>query len=162
MTGCTGMGLAVGRSCRKRFEQMQQMRHTLLLLHGEIRYTGAELPEAIQQAAHRSENPFSDFYEALADKMRQMTGQSLKTLWQECAAQHLKQTYLSKEDKKIFVDLGSQMGYLDRKMQLSVLEECTALLENSMTELEKSLKQRQKLGMTLGILSGFFLMVLLI
>lgn len=37
-----------------------------------------------------------------------------------------------------------------------------ALLEDRMTCLEKSLAQKQKLSMTLGILSGFFVMVLLI
>ena len=162
MTGCSGTGLAVGRSCRKRFEQMRQMRQALLLLHGEIRYTGAELPEAVMQAANRCEMPFSDFYEALADKMRQMNGQPLKILWQECAAQYLKQTCLTQEDKQIFLDLGGQIGYLDKKMQLSALEGCTVLLDDGMTELEKSLGQKQKLSMTLGILSGFFLMVLLI
>ena len=115
MMGCGGTGLAVGRSCRKRIEQM-----------------------------------------------RQMTGQTLKILWQECAVQYLKQTCLTKEDQKIFLDLGNQMGYLDSQMQLSALEGCMALLEDRMTCLEKSLAQKQKLSMTLGILSGFFVMVLLI
>ena len=162
MMGCGGTGLAVGRSCRKRIEQMRQMRQSLLMLHGEIRYTGAELPEAISETAGRCGKPFSDFYETLSEQMRQMTGQTLKILWQECAVQYLKQTCLTKEDQKIFLDLGNQMGYLDSQMQLSALEGCMALLEDRMTCLEKSLAQKQKLSMTLGILSGFFVMVLLI
>ena len=133
MMGCGGTGLAVGRSCRKRIEQMRQMRQSLLMLH-----------------------------ETLSEQMRQMTGQTLKILWQECAVQYLKQTCLTKEDQKIFLDLGNQMGYLDSQMQLSALEGCMALLEDRMTCLEKSLAQKQKLSMTLGILSGFFVMVLLI
>ena len=105
---------------------------------------------------------FFRFYETLSEQMRQMTGQTLKILWQECAVQYLKQTCLTKEDQKIFLDLGNQMGYLDSQMQLSALEGCMALLEDRMTCLEKSLAQKQKLSMTLGILSGFFVMVLLI
>ena len=138
------------------------MRQSLLMLHGEIRYTGAELPEAISETAGRCGKPFSDFYETLSEQMRQMTGQTLKILWQECAVQYLKQTCLTKEDQKIFLDLGNQMGYLDSQMQLSALEGCMALLEDRMTCLEKSLAQKQKLSMTLGILSGFFVMVLLL
>lgn len=86
MMGCGGTGLAVGRSCRKRIEQMRQMRQSLLMLHGEIRYTGAELPEAISETAGRCGKPFSDFYEThFRNKCRQMNGQTLKILWRECA-----------------------------------------------------------------------------
>ena len=101
-------------------EQMRQMRQSLLMLHGEIRYTGAELPEAISETAGRCGKPFSDFYETLSEQMRQMTGQTLKILWQECAVQYLKQTCLTKEDQKIFLDLGNQMGYLFRKRFIKI------------------------------------------
>ncbi|MFQ9388853.1 MAG: stage III sporulation protein AB [Coprococcus sp.] len=119
MIGCGGTGLAIGRSCRKRIEQMRQMRQSLLMLHGEIRYTGAELPEAISETAGRCGKPFSDFYETLSEQMRQMTGQTLKILWQECAVQYLKQTCLTKEDQTDISGSGQSDGYLDSQMQLS-------------------------------------------
>ena len=133
-----------------------------MILHGEIRYAGAELPEAIEQAAGRLESPFSDFYFYLAEKMRQMEGKSLKILWQTGMEKYLKNTYLTKDDRKIFLDLGSQLGYLDREMQLSSIDAGIVQLEECINGLQKSMAQKQKLGVSLGLLSGFFLMVLLI
>ena len=82
-----------------------------------------------------------------------MDGQSLKTLWQTEIEKCLNNTYLTKEDKQIFLESGSQLGYLDRQMQLSSLEACMA---------RKNMKEKQKLSVALGLLSGFFIIILLI
>ena len=50
----------MGVSWKRRYVQLGQMQRSLRMLHGEIRYTGAELPEAIDQIALRQEKPFSD------------------------------------------------------------------------------------------------------
>ena len=56
----------MGVSWKRRYVQLGQMQRSLRMLHGEIRYTGAELPEAIDQIALRQEKPFSDFYHGLS------------------------------------------------------------------------------------------------
>ena len=43
----------MGVSWKRRYVQLGQMQRSLRMLHGEIRYTGAELPEAIDQIALR-------------------------------------------------------------------------------------------------------------
>ena len=144
MTGCGGAGLAMGVSWKRRYVQLGQMQRSLRMLHGEIRYTGAELPEAIDQIALRQEKPFSDFYHGLSEQMRRMDGQSLKTLWQTETEKCLNNTYL------------------DRQMQLSSLEACMAQIEDNQNMIRKNMKEKQKLSVALGLLSGFFIIILLI
>lgn len=152
----------MGVSWKRRYVQLGQMQRSLRMLHGEIRYTGAELPEAIDQIALRQEKPFSDFYHGLSEQMRRMDGQSLKTLWQTEIEKCLNNTYLTKEDKHIFLESGSQLGYLDRQMQLSSLEACMAQIEDNQNMIRKNMKEKQKLSVALGLLSGFFIIILLI
>ena len=91
-----------------------------------------------------------------------MDGQSLKTLWQTEIEKCLNNTYLTKEDKQIFLESGSQLGYLDRQMQLSSLEACMAHIEDNQNMIRKNMKEKQKLSIALGLLSGFFIIILLI
>ena len=140
MTGCGGAGLAIGVSWKRRYVQLGQM----------------------QQIALRQEKPFSDFYHGLSEQMRRMDGQSLKTLWQTEIEKCLNNTYLTKEDKQIFLESGSQLGYLDRQMQLSSLEACMAQIEDNQNMIRKNMKEKQKLSVALGLLSGFFIIILLI
>ena len=138
MTGCGGAGLAMGVSWKRRYVQLGQMQRSLRMLHGEIRYTGAELPEAIDQIALRQEKPFSDFYHGLSEQMRRMDGQSLKTLWQTEIEKCLNNNYLTKE------------------------EACMAQIEDNQNMIRKNMKEKQKLSVALGLLSGFFIIILLI
>ena len=69
-----------------------------------------------------------------------MDGQSLKTLWQTEIEKCLNNTYLTKEDKQIFLESGSQLGYLDRQMQLSSLEACMAQIEDNQNMIRKNMK----------------------
>ena len=91
-----------------------------------------------------------------------MNGQSLKTLWQTEIEKCLNNNYLTKEDKQIFLESGSQLGYLDRQMQLSSLEACMAQIEDNQNMIRKNMKEKQKLSVALGLLSGFFIIILLI
>ena len=86
----------------------------------------------------------------------------LKTLWQTETEKCLNNTYLTKEDKQIFLESGSQLGYLDRQMQLSSLEACMAQIEDNQNMIRKNMKEKQKLSVALGLLSGFFIIILLI
>lgn len=160
MLGCTGTGIAVGMSWKKRCEQLERIRQSLCMLHGEIRYMGEELPETFEHLAERTEVPLSEFYTFLSKKMKQTECRSLKILWQEGIERYLSHTYLKKDEKTIFRELGGQLGYLDRKMQLSSIENCLVQLEDKIKELKKCQQQKQKLSVTFGLLTGFFLMIL--
>ena len=83
-------------------------------------------------------------------------------IWQTEIEKCLNNTYLTKEDKQIFLESGSQLGYLDRQMQLSSLEACMAQIEDNQNMIRKNMKEKQKLSVALGLLSGFFIIILLI
>ena len=86
----------------------------------------------------------------------------MKTIWQTEIEKCLNNTYLTKEDKRIFLESGSQLGYLDRQMQLSSLDACMAHIEDNQNMIRKNMKEKQKLSVALGLLSGFFIIILLI
>lgn len=149
-------------SSKRRLQQLEQMQQSLCMLHGEIRYTGEELPEIFEHLCGRTDSPFSEFYDFLSEKMRKLDGEALNQLWKTGIDRSLKKTYLKKEDRQLLLELGGQMGYLDTKMQLSSIENTLAQLEVHIGDLKKSQNQRQKLSVAFGFLTGFFIMILLI
>ena len=64
----------MGVSWKRRYVQLGQMQRSLRMLHGEIRYTGAELPEAIDQIALRQESPSQIFITAYQSKCVEWMG----------------------------------------------------------------------------------------
>jgi stage III sporulation protein AB len=134
----------------------------LMLIRGEIRYARTELPEAFYHAAMRLASPFSEFLKALADEMTAMNGQPFETLWRQYIDRHLSAGSLLEEDLEILKTLGKHLGFLDQDMQLAAIDMCMASLNTTMAALRQNIGQKQKTSLCLGILSGFFLSVLLL
>lgn len=162
ISGCAGTGLSVSRSYNRRYRQLGVLRRMAVLLKGEIRYACSELPEAFEHAACRIEAPFRDFLMGLADDLRLMDGQPFDRLWRKHIESSLSGSCLTKEDKEALFRLGGQLGFLDREMQLTAIDLYLDELDASMISFGQTLPQKQKLSLSLGILSGLFLTALLI
>jgi stage III sporulation protein AB len=138
------------------------LRQMMLLLRGEIRYAKTELPEAFYHVSMRLPQPFSDFLTELSEAMKAMDGQPMYVLWGEYIDRKLSGSCLSADDLEAFKMLGRHLGFLDQDMQLAAIDMYTESLDTTMAALRQSLGQKQKTSLCLGILSGFFLSVLLL
>ena len=72
---------------------------------------------------------------------------------------HLKDTKLTKEDRERFSEMGRNLGYLDKDMQLHNLEAYGRELDMTIEEVTKGLPVRKKLCQSLGIMGGLFLAI---
>lgn len=162
ISGCGGIGWSVSHSYVSRYRQLGSVRRMIMFLKGEIRYAGSELPEAFEHVAGRMAPPFSTFLLHLSEEMRTMDGRLFDVLWKQNIESGLADTSLTKEDKEALFRLGGQLGFLDREMQLAAVDLYLNELDASMQVIEQVMPQKQKLSLSLGILSGFFLSVLLV
>ncbi len=162
VSGCVGTGLSISRSYRRRYRQLEMLRQMMLLLKGEIRYARSELPEAFSHVALRVGPPFSEFLAALTDEMKALTGQSFYELWERHIDGELSASCLSGEDRENLKRLGGQLGFLDQAMQLAAIDLYIEGLNTAIADFGQTVPGKQKVSISLGILSGFFLAVLLI
>lgn len=162
VSGCIGTGLSVSRSYSRRYRQLEMLRQMMVLLKGEIRYARTELPEAFSHVAVRVEPPFSVFLAELSEEMKGMTGQPFHVLWEKHIDRALSGSCLIKEDREALKRLGGQLGFLDQSMQLAAIDLYMEGLHTVIVDFGQTVHQKQKVSISLGILSGFFLAVLLI
>lgn len=162
ISGCTGVGLTVGGNYSRRYRQLEMLKHMVTLLMGEIRYAPAELPEIFLRVAERVSPPFDGFLKGIIGEMSAMDGRTLAQLWREGVERSLSGTCLTREDKNRLDRLGAQLGILDRETQLSVMALYLQELETAMAELGRTMGQKQKVSLSLGLLSGLFLTVILL
>ncbi|MGN0205076.1 MAG: stage III sporulation protein AB [Coprococcus sp.] len=161
ISGCAGTGLSVSRAYGRRYRQLGILRQMAVLLRGEIRYACSELPEAFEHVAWRIEDPFQSFLKGLADELRLMDGEPFDALWKKHVEESLSVSCLAREDREALFRLGGQMGFLDREMQLAAIDLYLDELDASMLSFGQTISQKQKLSLSLGILSGLFLTALL-
>jgi len=162
MIGCTGFGQWLSRSLRMRLDELNEVKKSVLLLRGEIRYSLAPLPEAIGRIALKTKPPLKDFFEEIHKALAAMDGKSFSDIWTSSIELHLNSSHLKPEDLAIIIDFGASLGYLDKEMQLNAIDLFTQQLEHTIAEQVNSMPAKQKVYNYLGVLSGLLIVILLI
>lgn len=157
---CGGLGMLQGKKLKNRILQLKMMIRIAAFLEGEISFAKSTLPEALKEIGGRTPPPFSGFLEAVSRRLGEYPGEGFSHILKQEMEQYLGQTELTGEDLEEFYRAASDLGYLDKKMQVHILASYRRDQEEKVQRLAGELPQKQKLFSSLGILGGIFLVIL--
>lgn len=156
-----GIGLYFSKEIKSRIDDLKELKKLIGLLRGDIRYQRTPLPEAISVVAKRNSGCYTVFFEKVSERLTQFTGSTFSEIWKEAVAKNLTDTSLSKKDKLHLIRFGENLGYLDKDMQMNNLDQYLNQLEDEITELSKTVKEKTYLYSSLGIMGGIFITIIL-
>lgn len=159
---CSGLGFLKSRQYQGRIVQLAELIHIMGFIKGEISFAASTLPEAMERISGKTAEPFSGFLYALSQRMRQYSGEDFSHILGELMKEMLGDTYLEKQDLEEFYRTACNLGYLDKEMQIHMLEQYLGEQEEKVRTLRAQLPEKMKLFRSLGILMGAFLIILLI
>lgn len=157
----SGMGHLYAGEIKRRQEDIRSCRRIALLLRGDIRYAQTPLPEAFENVAKRHEGRLSLFVQNLAEKLKERNGLSFAEIWGQ-AEESLNNTSLNKKDKELLHQLGESLGYLDKEMQINTIDSFLDQTEETIKELSNEMSSQMKLYKSIGIMTGIFVIILII
>ena len=74
----------------------------------------------------------------------------------------MKKLSIAKEEKQIFMDFGSCIGYMDGDMQAKAVEQYMHKLEIAIGRMEKEMADKCKVIMSLSVMGGLMLVIILL
>jgi stage III sporulation protein AB len=156
------MGFYCSNELKTRINDIKELRKLVVLLRGDIRYGNTPLPEAICAIARRHEGSLKGFFTKVAERLSEHSGNTFSQIWKEAVDKELNQTSLNKKDKSNLIQFGENLGYLDKEMQMNTLDLFLTQIEEEISELSKTAKEKSYLYNTLGIMAGIFISIILI
>lgn len=161
-TACTGFGLAFADYQKKRLRAIRILKKAVITLRGQILYANAPIGEALKETGERMPDPVRFFFLAVAERLEEGEGSSLREIWKEELGKIQEEWALEKQDLSDFEQFGSELGYLDLSMQEKTLNLYLERLEWTEKTFQSSLDGKVRLCASLGVLSGIFLVIVLI
>lgn len=161
-SACAGLGFYQSRRYQGRIRELTELLHIMGFLKGEISFAVSTLPEAMERISGKTREPFSGLLMLLSGRMREYSGEKFAGMLAEAIRQTGEKTCLEKEDWETFYQAASQLGYLDKEMQIHILEQYLKEQEQKIGELNRRLPEKMKLFRSLGILAGAFLVIMLL
>lgn len=158
----TGMGLFFSNDIKCRIDDLKELRKLIALLRGDIRYANTPLPEAVSSIARRHHGNFEPFFNKVSKKLHELSGLTFPSIWKEAVDLELADTSLTKKDKLHLIQFGENLGYLDKEMQMNTLDLYISQLEDEITDLSKTLKEKSYLYNSIGIMAGIFISIIML
>lgn len=156
-----GCGLTYSRRLRLRLEHLRQLQQLILLLQGEIQYQCSTLPEAFLTCGNQVKSVCGSWFMETGKRLNEMEGVGFQEIWEQQLLDLQQDTMLSISNIEDLRRLGNQLSYPDKETQIGALKLYSHRLKEQEDQLTKELPIKMKLGTTLGVLSGLFLIILL-
>lgn len=159
-TTLTGM-LRAGK-IREEYGQMRNLQRLLCMMESEIRYAHTHLGEIFLHVSRRVQEPYKSWLLDMEHKMRAADSGALEMIWRQAAGERLSGCGLPKKELERLIQLGSQLGVVDLKLQLQMLALYQEQLRLSMEEAWDGMGAKVRLCHCLGVMSGLLVAVMLI
>lgn len=159
MFASTAMGLCYCDEFKEKQDALKNLLHMMEYISNRILAECDCLTDAFLHTAKRLEAPYSTFLKNVAERMMGQEGISLAEIWSEetvCLEQ-----VVSKVEIEALIKCMGQTGFLDKKQQISHIQEYTRYLEEKIEEMERTKNEKCKIYKTLGIMAGILFVIVL-
>lgn len=158
----TAMGLYFSNVTKGRLVDLKALKKNMFILRGDIRYGNTPLPEALETLAERNKDNFKEFFHEIAKELRSLSGETFASVWDKGVRKFLKNSYINAVDREQLSKLGESLGYLDKDMQIKVIDLYIEQLETELEEATHTIKEKTRLYNMLGVLFGIFITIVMI
>ncbi len=159
---CVGAGVCMSRKEQQRIRQLEELIRSIEYLKGEISFARTTLPEAMEQLGRHISPPFQNLFAGLALELKKHPGTGFGEILYTMLEAEKGKWDLLPEDVEHFYQACCNLGYLDKEMQIHMLQRYMKELEKTVEQLSREMPQKIKLYRNLGVLGGIFLVIVLI
>lgn len=157
----TWAGFESSKHLSERPRQLRLLRTALRALDAEIMYGHTPLHEAAQKLGAQIPNPLSWFFTSFSKKLCK-SNTTVKKSWDESLQEAWHLTAFNKTDREILMQFGNTLGKHDRLTQQKQIQLTLTHIEREETEARDKQQRYEKMLKSLGVLSGFLLVILLL
>lgn len=160
LLGCVGFGYMENLKWKIRLEQVRKLKELLMLLQNEITYKYATLGEACLFLSSQRNTAFGDLLKEIYLALEE--GKEFYPVWKATLEEWRKENYLMAEDIRPAVEFANISTVSDIKLQAGLIELSVKELEERMEYIKKEYERKGKTYVSLGFLTGFMGIILLL
>lgn len=162
LTATAGAGYVYCGELKRYLGTMIYLRYVMSLIRGEIGYSHSPLPEVFKEVAGRVRQPYKMWLSGLAEEMEKRNGSGFGRIWNRQIERSLSVLKLKREHSILMKEPGTFLGSLDRPALDRTMELYLNRMDLEIEKLREGIASKTRIGRCLGIMSGIFLIVLLL
>ncbi|MCC2253485.1 stage III sporulation protein AB [Ruminococcus sp. CLA-AA-H200] len=162
LTATAGAGYMYGRDLKEYLRKMIYLRYVFGLIRGEISYTSAPLPEIFFSIGEKIREPYGLWLKMTARELEDREESGFTRAWNRCADRYLRGLGLKYEHMILIKEPGTFLGSLQKDTLDHTLQLYLNRMDLEIEKLRDGLAAKVRVGSCLGVMSGIFLIVILL
>lgn len=158
----SGYGFILSRDIKARLRELKELKKIMFLMKGEISFGHTPILEGFENVSRRCGEPFKEILTSFVKYGKESDKKPFSDIWNEGMKGLVDKTHLSKDEKDMFMKLGSDLGLSDIKTQQNAMDSFLAELDVNITTLEKAVPNKVKLYNSMGIMLGIVIAIIMI
>lgn len=157
--GTTLIGFKYADRIKQRYHSLMYLKKVLIMLRGEIDYNQSVINQIFEELHRKTRGSIKEFFGNLYKRTSECYEKSIGSYWNEEVDKCLKDMSYSQEDLMKIKELGENLGYLDKKMQLNNIDYIIDYIEKETKELYMNMDKNMKMCKMFGALAGIFIII---
>ena len=162
LTATCGGGYVYCSELNNYISKLRYLRYAVSLIRGEINYSHAPLPEVLSEVACRVRQPYRKWLKETSHELKDRSESSFSRIWNKCIDRHLSQLRLKEIHSVLLKEAGTFLGSLEKDTLDHTLQMYLNRMDLEIEKQREGLASKIRIGRWLGIMSGLFLIVLLL
>lgn len=162
ITATSGAGFTYGMWLQEYMETLLYLRNVIYLLKGELEYTNAPLDEVFGRVRRRVKEPYARWLEVMAHQVAEREGKAFFKIWTQSVDRCLGELHLKKEHTILLKELGACLGQMDSESESRNFQLYLERMEQEIEKERTGMASKRRIGNCLGVMSGIFLVILLL
>lgn len=158
--GTTMMGFKYADKIKERYRSLTYLKKVLIMLRAEIDYNESEISQIFRELHNKTTGEFKFFFRELYETTKGFYEQSISGYWNGAVDKCLINISFTAEDIGKIKELGENLGYLDKKMQLNNIDYTLDYIDRETKELHLSMDKNMKMWKMFGALAGIFITII--
>ncbi|MBO5372023.1 MAG: stage III sporulation protein AB [Lachnospiraceae bacterium] len=160
LAGTVGIGRELCGYLNNHLKQLLECREIFTQADTQREYLRLPYAQLLRRIAKGKSRLFGDILYQIAEEMEKSKEADIGKLWEEAFLSKKGQLLLDKEEQELFVALARSLGLEGNHTKVS--EIYFLQLEDEVVQAMEEKKEKQKLYGTISVLSGLFLVILLL
>lgn len=159
--GTTLIGFKRAGQIKERYNSLTYLYKVMIMLRGEIDYNVSEMNEIFRTLHSKTKGSLKKFFFELYESTRMQYEQSINIYWNMSVDRYLCNMNFTAQDIDMIKELGENLGYLDKNMQLKNIDYLLNYIDRELKELGETMDKNMKMYKMFGVLAGIFIIIVL-
>ncbi len=162
ISATTMAGIMYGNNLKEYVKKLLDIRQILQMIQGEMSYTAAPLGNIFYDISRKVREPYKSWLRSVSVETEKREEDQFEKIWNKCADHHLQTLCLKKEHYLKIKEYGVYLGQMDttsfEKTNSTYMEQ----MDYEIQKLRAEIDSKRKIGNCIGVMSGIFIVVILL